>query len=349
MRILLTADPYLPVPPTLYGGIERIVGSLIAELKQRGHEVGLVAHPDSTATVDYLLGWRGMSPDSSSAHVQNVRTLRKAVNEFEPSVVHSFSRLLYLAPLLAKQLPKVMSYQRHAGGTQIKLAAALAGSSLNFTGCSEFIAKMGRQHGGTWHAIPNFVDMAQFQFAPSVAGDAPLVFLSRVEPIKGPHLAIEVAKKTGRRLLIAGNYAEYGTDRDYWDNAIAPELGRNGIEYVGPVDDAAKMALLRSAAAMIVPIQWDEPFGIVFAEALACGTPVISCPRGALPEIVRDGIEGFLIGSVDEACRAVGRLTTIDRAQCRSRAEAEFSADVVTTRYTMLYEKTIDSGRQRAR
>lgn len=343
MRVLLTADPYLAVPPKLYGGIERIVGSLIAKLKQRGQTVGLVAHPESTAPADYLLGWAGVAPVSQLAHYHNIRTLTTAAKEFRPSVVHSFSRLLYLAPLLLTRLPKLMSYQRHTGGTQIKLAAAMAGPSLRFTGCSEFIAAMGRRHGGNWDAIPNFVDTEVYKLAANVANDAPLVFLSRVEPIKGPHIAIEVAKKTGRRLLIAGNYADGGPDRDYWDNVILPEVGRNGIDYVGPVDDAAKIALLRSAAALIVPIQWDEPFGIVFAESLACGTPVISCARGALPEIIRDGTDGFLIENVEQACRAVERLPAIKREQCRARVEAEFSADVVTTRYMSLYETLVDS------
>jgi glycosyltransferase involved in cell wall biosynthesis len=341
VRVLLTADPYLAVPPKLYGGIERIVGLLIVELKKRGHIVGLVAHPESTAPVDYLRGWSGMVPQSTSDHVANVRTLLKATREFQPSIVHSFSRLAYLAPLLLRRLPKLMSYQRHTGGQPDLIAAALAGSSLQFTGCSAFIANMGRRAGGTWHAIPNFVDTGIFEFAPTVAADAPLVFLSRVEHIKGPHIAIAVAKKTGRRLLIAGNKADKGPDRDYWDNVIAPEIGRNGIEYVGPVDDATKIPLLRSAAAMIVPIQWDEPFGIVFAEALACGTPVISCARGALPDIVREGVEGFLIDGVEEGCRAVERLSTISRAQCRQRAEAEFSAEVVTARYQDIYQTMV--------
>jgi hypothetical protein len=128
VRVLLTADPYLAVPPKLYGGIERIVGLLIVELKKRGHIVGLVAHPESTAPVDYLRGWSGMVPQSTSDHVANVRTLLKATREFQPSIVHSFSRLAYLAPLLLRRLPKLMSYQRHTGGNQIRLAAALAGS-----------------------------------------------------------------------------------------------------------------------------------------------------------------------------------------------------------------------------
>jgi glycosyltransferase involved in cell wall biosynthesis len=337
VQILLTADPYLPVPPTLYGGIERIVGSLIVKLKQRGHTVGLVAHPESTAKVDYFAGWNYVEPDSVISHLRNSLTLLKASRQFEPSLIHSFSRLAYLSPLLFKRTPKVMSYQRHTGGNQIKFAAAIAGKSLAFTGNSKFIANMGRLFGGNWHAISNFVDLDFYAFSPHVTCDSPLVFLSRVEQIKGPHIAIQVAKKTRRRLIIAGNHAKHGCELRYWKDVIEPELGRNRIEYIGPVDDSAKTALLRSAVAMIVPIQWDEPFGIVFAEALACGTPIISCPRGALPEIVRDGMDGFLIRSVDEACEAVLKLGSIDRRECRRRAETMFSAEDITSQYEALY------------
>ena len=339
MRILLTADPYLAVPPKLYGGIERIVASLLVKLKHRGHTVGLVAISESTVQCDYFRAWHRTYPKSPVARMQNSLTLLKAANDFGPAVVHSFSRIFYLTPLLTRGFPKIMSYQR-APRRSIRIAATVAGRSLTFTGCSEFITGLGRAHGGTWHSIPNFVDADIYDYAEAVPDDAPLVFLSRIDRIKGAHVAIKVAKKTGRRLIIAGNHAQHGPGREYWDDLIKPELG-NGIEYVGAVDDTAKAALLRSALAMIVPIQWDEPFGIVFIELLACGTPVISCPRGALPEIVRHGLEGFLVKSVDEACEAVGRIATLGRANCRRRFETEFSADVVSRRYEQLYEAVL--------
>jgi glycosyltransferase involved in cell wall biosynthesis len=341
MRLLLTADPFVPVPPKYYGGIERIVAGLIREFRKRGHEVGLVAHSASCEPIDYFCGWRRETPSGPQAHAQNAVCLLQAFREFKPVLVHSFSRILYLSALLRLRTPKVMSYQRMVAKHTVKLGAFLGGRSLVFTGCSEFIASIGGAHGGRWHAIPNFVDTAAYEFSLTVPSDAPLVFLSRVEPIKGAHWAIEVARRTGRRLVIAGNYAASGRDREYWDNVIQPQLGKNGVEYIGPVDDPAKIRLLNSAAAMIVPIQWDEPFGIVFAEALACGTPVISCPRGALPEIVREGIDGFLVRNVDEACRAVEALDQIDRGACRKRAETSFSASGVSRRYETLYESLI--------
>jgi glycosyltransferase involved in cell wall biosynthesis len=344
MRILVTVDPEIPVPPTLYGGIERIAASLITELRSRGHQVGLVAHPESTTSVDRFFPWPVTSSGAQSAGV-NALALYRATREFEPEVVHSFSRLLYLLPLLTSSIPRVMSFQRPPTRRTVALSSWLAGARLRFTGCSEHICRLGRAAGGEWTAIPNFVDVKKFGFQPTVAENAPLVFLSRVERIKGAHTAIAIARATGRKLLIAGNHATDGSEGEYWRCEIEPHLGPN-VEYVGPVDDDRKIALLQSAAAMLVPIAWDEPFGIVFAEALACGTPVISCPRGALPEIVRDGMDGFLASGVEELADRVARISSIDRRQCRMRAESCFSTTVVTSQYEHLY---VDTLRQRAR
>lgn len=341
MRLLFTADPVLPVPPQYYGGIERIVDSLISTLRRRGHVVGLVAHPDSSSSVDYFRAWPQIEPRSPVAHLKNAVALRAAATDFGPAVIHCFSRLMYLTPLLPCRRPTVMSYQRFTGGKQITIAARLARNTLAFTGCSEFIVSMGRPYGGAWHAIPNFVATERYEFASSVPDDAPLVFLSRIERIKGAHFSIEVALRTGRRLLIAGNHAETGPDRVYWDTAIRPFIGKSGIEYLGPVDDAGKVRLLGSASAMIVPIQWDEPFGIVFVEALACGTPVISCPRGALPEIIRSGVDGFLVNDVDAACKAVDSIGQLNRRDCRQRVEGKFSAELVGTQYEALYGRLL--------
>ena len=345
MRVLLTADPELPVPPRLYGGIERVVDALVRELIRRGHAVGLVARPDSGCPADELFPWPGADSRSPADTARNALALRRAVRAFRPDVLHSFSRLAYLAGLLPARLPKVMSYQRAPSSRTVAWAARLGGRSLAFTGCSGWIAAAGRAAGGAWHAIPNFVEPGRFTFVPAVPADAPLVFLSRVERIKGAHTAIAIAEAAGRRLAIAGNRPDSAGATAYWDDEIAPHLGRDGIEYVGPVDDARKDALLGSAAALVVPIEWEEPFGIVFAEALACGTPVISSPRGALPEIVEPGRTGFLIASVAEGADAVARLGELDRAACRGRAEGEFSTGAVVGRYEALY-RSLPGGRE---
>ena len=338
LRLLITADPEVPVPPKLYGGIERIIDSLCSGLAAKGHEVFLLSNRESTCVSAHRLSWLAQSSRSKLGTVLNTVKLVEAYRAIKPDIIHSFSRLAYLAPFLVQKMPKIMSYQREPTARTVALAVRLAKrGSLSFTGCSQYICNRGSAAGGTWNAIYNFVDTDFFTPAPSASANGPLVFLSRVESSKGADVAIEIARSVGRRLIVAGNRAASGPELDFWTKKIEPQLGK-GVEYVGEVDDVAKRSLLREAAALIVPIQWEEPFGIVFAEALACGTPIISCPRGALPEIVRNGIDGFLVRSPEEGCEAVARLVEIDRDVCRQRAVENYSKLAVVDSYENLYQ-----------
>jgi glycosyltransferase involved in cell wall biosynthesis len=335
MRILVTADPALPVPPKLYGGIERVIASLAEKLLAGGYEVGLIAHPNSTCKVTTNFAW----PSNSADMFAHMRRVRATVRAFRPDIVHSFSRLLYLLPVLAnRRLPKIMSFQREPTLRTVRWANRIARGSLSFTGCSEAISRRGREAGGIWQTIYNFVDIERFTFSPHVRPDAPFIFLSRVERIKGAHTAIAACREAGRRLIIAGNYADDDSPAGrYWREEIAPYLGRDGVEYVGEVNDKQKDELLGQAAALIVPIQWEEPFGIVFAEALACGTPVLSCRRGALPEIVVDGIHGFLSENLEQVIDSISRISSLDRKKCRERAVEVFSIEANVAKYEELY------------
>jgi glycosyltransferase involved in cell wall biosynthesis len=340
MRILLLADPIIAVPPIGYGGIERIINSLAGELRARGHIVGLVALDGSSCPVDTFFSWPGARVSHRLDTVRNAIALARAAHSFRPDVVHSFSRLAYLFGLLPSKLPKIMSYQRHVSAGQTKPALRLArDGSLHFTGCSEFICRQGRPGGGDWEPIYNFADVSRIDYVAAVPSDAPLLFLSRVDSIKGPDLAIEIAKCSGRRLLVAGNAPTSGHEKDFFDQKVAPHLGRDGIEWIGEVGDVKKNELLGLCAAMLVPIQWHEPFGIVFAEALAAGTPVISCARGALPEIVRPGVTGFFIDDVASGVAAVSKIASLDRAACRADAESRFSLGPCTDSYEKLYRR----------
>ncbi|MGH8442776.1 MAG: glycosyltransferase [Nevskiaceae bacterium] len=333
MRVLLTSDPMLPVPPRLYGGIERVIADLAGWLREQGVQVGLVAHRDSTQPVGAFFAW----PGEPASHASHAWALRQACREFRPDLVHSFSRLAYLLPVVLGGARAIMSYQRHPTRWTVRAASLLGGRRLRFTGCSDYLTHLGERAGGRWSTVHNFVDLRRYPFAPRVAPDAPLLFLSRLDRVKAPHLAIEIARAAGRRLIVAGNAATAGPEEAYFREQVEPHFGRDGIEYVGPVDDTAKARLLGSASALLVPVQWDEPFGIVFAEALACGTPVIATARGALPEIIEHGRHGFLVGRIDDGVRAIGELATIDRGECRQRAERAFSLEVVAPRYLELY------------
>jgi glycosyltransferase involved in cell wall biosynthesis len=168
-----------------------------------------------------------------------------------------------------------------------------------------------------------------------------LTFLGRLEPIKGAREAIEIARRAGRSLVLAGNRVTSDEGRRYFEQEIAPQLDHRTIRYVGEVDDEQKNALLGESAALLMPIQWDEPFGLVMAEALACGTPVIGFARGSVPEVVRHAETGFVCDGIDEAVLAAGRLGEIDRRRCRWDAEARFGVDPVVDAYERVYAEAL--------
>jgi len=341
MRILLTADPGLPVPPTGYGGVERIIDSLVREYRHRGHTVGLLAQTGSTCAADQLYSWPAAAGKPRPGVLRGASALSRCIAAFRPEILHSFSRLAFMLPQLTRSLPKVMSFQRHTGGASVRWASRLARGSLRFTGCSDFICSMGSRAGGEWTTISNFVDLGKYPFAPRVDKDAPLVFLSRIESIKGPDVAIDLAVASGRRLVLAGNRPQGGAELEYWKRRIEGRIGRDGVEWIGEVNDAQKKDLLQKACALVVPIQWDEPFGIVFVEALACGTPVITCARGAAPEIVEDGRTGFFMTDINSGVAAVARLGEIERAACRGAAEARFGSGRCAGQYLGLFREML--------
>jgi glycosyltransferase involved in cell wall biosynthesis len=339
MRIAITADPMLPVPPREYGGIERVVDMLVRGLVARGHEVVLFAHADSDVPCR-LVSYRGRRPRHAGDVVRNTLTVARLALE-RPDLVHSFGRLAYLAPLLPGRLPKIMSYQRQPSLRQIRHAMGVAShETLSFTGCSAHIARQIAPFAPVI-AIHNGVSLDKFTPAIDLPDAAPLVFLGRLERIKGVHTAIRVAQRSGRDLVIAGNVVDDAGGRQYYETEIAPHVDGARIRYVGPVDDRAKNTLLARAAALLMPVEWEEPFGIVMIEALACGTPVLGFRRGAVPEVIGDGVTGFLCDDADGMVRAVARLSHIDRSACRADCEARFSADVIVDAYERLYRDRI--------
>jgi glycosyltransferase involved in cell wall biosynthesis len=336
VRVLVTADPGLPVPPRHYGGIERIIHLLVEGLVARGHAVMLVAEAGSVVDCPFVPYGTGKG---ALAHARNAWLIRRAVTDHQPDVIHSFSRLAYLAPIALHGAIKVMSYQRAVTPRSIAIGRRLFGSRVRFVACSRQMVSPAVS-GPDWDVVFNAVPVDRFTFVPVVADNAPLVFLGRVERIKGPDLAIEIARRSGRRLIIAGNVPD--EHRDYFDQQIAPHVDGGMVEYVGPVDDTQKVALLGRALAFLMPIRWAEPFGIVMAEALACGTPVLGLAEGSVPEVVRHGVTGFVEADVDGLVRAVGRAASLSRHTCRADAEARFSADALVQGYEGVYRRALD-------
>jgi glycosyltransferase involved in cell wall biosynthesis len=216
----------------------------------------------------------------------------------------------------------------------------LSRGTLSFTACGAHLIRQW-QSDPLFHVIYNGVPLAKYRFEEKVEPDAPLMYLGRVEEIKGVHLAIEVAQKSGRRLLIAGNVPEAEHHRRYFAERVRPHLKDGTINYVGPVDDVTKNQLLGQSAALLMPLLWEEPFGIVMAEALACGTPVIGLRRGSVPEIVEDGVNGFVCDSVEGMITRIRRIREIDRRASRRIAEERFSDRVIVEQYEGLYRKLV--------
>ena len=343
LHVAITVDPYIPVPPAGYGGMERVVDVLVRGLSARGHRVTLMAHPDSTVPA-HLMPY-GVPPHWGAwprfAELMQVGTgLLRLAREVD--LIHSFGRLAALLPVLPlRALPKIQSYGREIPWDGVRNALRLAGSSIRFTGCSTDLYR--RTADGTptssWSTVYNPVDVCRYTEIEAVPDDAPLAFLGRIEQIKGTHNAIAIARAAKRALVIAGNIG----DQAYFDEHVRPALGRDGISYIGEVDDAAKNAMLGRAAALLMPIEWDEPFGIVMIEALACGTPVIAYRRGSVPEVVVDGSTGFVVDGIEAAAAAVGRLSEISRRACRADVVERFSSDVIVNDYVRLYEEALGS------
>jgi glycosyltransferase involved in cell wall biosynthesis len=341
LRILVTADPEIPVPPRHYGGIERIIALLVDGLTARGHDVTLVAHPDSAAPCR-LVPWRGLKSTSPVDTAANAAQVARAVWHFRPDVVQGFGRLGYLVPVLPLAVPKVMSYQRAITPRSVRLGGWLSRGTITWTGCSRRLIEP-VQHLGRWTVIHNAVPVDRFECRTTAERDAPLMFLGRIEAIKGTHLAIDVARRAGRNLVIAGNVPDAAEHQEYFRSQVAPAIDGTNVVYAGAVDDREKSHLLSRSAALLMPVLWEEPFGIVMAEALACGTPVIGLSRGAFPEVVDEGVTGFACRDVDAMVAAVGRVDVLDRAACRRAAEQRFSGPALVAAYENLYARVVVS------
>ena len=335
LRIAITVDPEIPVPPKHYGGIERIVDLLVRGLAGRGHEVTLFANPASDVPCR-LLPYTGLRSRSAADLCRNLWFTSSQILRCRPDVVHSFGRLAYLLPVLPLKIPKIMSYQRIITERSVAWAERLARGTLHFTGCSGHLIR-NFERRKNWHVVYNAVPAGAYRFNPAVESDAPLIFLGRIEEIKGPHLAIEVARRSGRRLILAGNIPP--GHESFFERQVKPFIDGDRVRYAGPVGDIEKNELLGRAAALLMPILWDEPFGIVMAEALACGTPVIGLKRGSVPEVVQHGVNGFVCESVEEMAAAAPMLSRIGRGACRLIMEERFSDRALVNSFEQMYRE----------
>jgi glycosyltransferase involved in cell wall biosynthesis len=340
MKILMVMDPGILVPPNGYGGIERIVEILALQYTEMGHEVHLLVTPGSLVkgcTV-YPFGKEGFPPkkrDALKAIPTAWQFLWKHRNDFD--LVHSFGRLAYLLPILNHPVKKIMSYQREITSRNVWLINKLPSRQLFFTACSaDLLSRVNIASKGIWEPIYNAVTFSKYTLQPKVPDDAPLMFLGRLERIKGCHTAIEIAKATGNKLIIAGNISTIPEELEYFERDIKPFIDGRQITYVGAINDAEKNHWLGLSKALIFPIEWNEPFGIVMIEAMACGTPVIGYNRGSVNEVIDEGVTGFKVQDKAGMVLAVNQLAAINRTNCCLHAKQRFDAAVIASHYLRL-------------
>ena len=343
MNIALIADPYIAIPPYNYGGIERVIDMLIKGYLKRGHRITLWAHPDSK--VDCELMPYGIVPHRGCAIRmrelwQVASALYKRRKKYD--IVHCYGRMATMIPLCFSKIPKIQSYQRAVTRRNVWLVNKLAGGTIFFTANSHSCHKYGTLPG-RWKTIYNGILLDKYTFNNHVSQDAPLVFLGRIEKIKGLHTAIDVVLATGKRLVIAGNVIKQGDAYNYFRKEIEPKIDGKQIIYIGEVNDEQKNKLLKNTLALLMPVDWEEPFGIVMIESLACGTPVIGFKRGAIPEVIQNGINGFICDGKEEMKTAIRRINEIDRKKCRQIAEKRFSDKVIVEEYMKLYKELINT------
>ena len=333
MKIGIVAPPWLPVPPPAYGGTEAVIDSLAVGYTALGHDVRLFAAGDSRCPVSK--GWvfpSGVTPMNDVAaechHVQCAYEDLRACD-----VIHDHT---VLGPAMAPpDVPVVVTMH----GPMTKSVRMLCS---RFPGNTNIVAISSSQRESApelpiQDVIHHGVELTKISYGAGNGGY--LLFLGRMSPNKGVHDAITIAQRAGIPLLIAAKMRE-SDEREYFRECVKPELSQS-IQYVGEADEAEKFRLLGSALALVNPLQWPEPFGMVMIESLATGTPVISFRGGSPSEIVDHGRTGFLCASVEDAANAALLVPVIDRSVCRRTVAERFSASRMTQDYDSVFRRVL--------
>ena len=339
MRVALVSSPFLAVPPRKYGGTELFIAQLAEGLKNSGVDVVVYANGESTVAVETRWVYKSQQWPISGEVFDNLKDFNHsswAVSDAaaDCDVIHlnSVSALMFTRYAQSKFV-----YTMHHVHEEHLSEIYQFFPSVEFVTISDFQ----RQHETMtrMRCIHHGIDLTTYNAHPGKREY--LSFLGRIAPIKGTHIAIEVAKKSGIPLKIAGEVQPQF--RPYFDKEIKPHIDGKFIEYVGEVDLQQKDELLGNSQALLFPVQWNEPFGLVMIEAMACGTPVLALPGGAVGEIVRDGISGFVCQSADEmAQRARDLPGPFTPANVRQYCQQYFSLDRMVADYLALYQELVD-------
>ena len=323
------------VPPKLYGGTERIVSYLTEALVRQGHEVALFASGNSETAAE-LVPCAPKALRLADVHdtlpfsILQLEKIRRRAGDFD--VLHFHTDYLHfpLVPGLASPAVTTMHGRLDLPNYQ-SLFAEFAHMPLVSISDDQRKPLPARWVATVPHGLP--IDL--YSFSPGSAGGY-LAFLGRISPEKRPDRAIEIASRAGAELKIAAKVDK--VDQAYFDEKIRPLLRDPRIEYVGEINDAEKQAFLDGASALLFPIDWPEPFGLVQIEAMACGVPVIAWRRGSVPEVVEDGVTGFVVEGIDEAVAAVDKVPSLSREAVRRSFEKRFSIERAARDYVRVYK-----------
>lgn len=340
MRIGQVAPLYESVPPRLYGGTERVVSYITEELVKLGHEVTLYASGDSCTAARLrsvceralrLEGGKLLSP--LAHHLNLIETVAQEADEFD--VVHFHLDYLPFSQIRRLEIPAVTTLH---GRLDIPDLYPLFREFSDMRLISISDAQRAPMPWAGWlatvhHGIP--ADLHQPSFEPGEY----LAFLGRISPEKRVDRAIEIARMAGLPLRVAAKIDE--VDRNYFESEISDLLANSDVEFVGEIAEKEKTEFLGNASALLFPIDWPEPFGLVLIESMACGTPVIAFRGGSVAEIVDDGVTGFVVESVEEAVEALQRIPSLDRRACHQRFLERFTSRRMCQEYLAAYEREI--------
>jgi glycosyltransferase involved in cell wall biosynthesis len=338
LRIAQVAPLHESVPPRLYGGTERIVSYLTENLVADGHDVTLFASGDSETSARLVAcSPRALRlahcPDSLPWHLAMLEQVALRAHAFD--VVHFHIDYLHFPVSLRERYAHITTLHGRLDLPDLApLYAAYADVPLvSISNAQRAPLPQVAWQGTVYHGFPE--DLYRLERKP----DDYLVFLGRISSEKRPDRAIEIARRAGCRLRIAAKVDR--ADREYFERDIEPLLRQPHVEYLGEIDQGDKQALLGGARALVFPIDWPEPFGMVMAESLACGTPVIASRCGSVPEVIEDGVTGFICDDLDQAVAAVARLPELSRERCREVFEQRFTAERMTADYLSIYRRLL--------
>jgi glycosyltransferase involved in cell wall biosynthesis len=342
VRVAVLAPVWFPVPPTAYGGIERVVAQLADGLAAKGHDVTIFASGDSRLRRARLASVYERAPTEHIGEtyweIRHLLGCYERQDEFD--IVNDHSGMLAALVGGALRTPVVHTVHGPLVGEPGRMYEQICAivPRLRLISISEN-QRLPKPHLPWVATCPNAIDLSLYPFDPDrgkggVRGDY-LLFVGRMTADKGAHRAIEVAREAGLPLKLAGKCREPG-EQAYFDELVRPYLGE-AVEYCGEVPHAEKVELLRGARATLFPIDWEEPFGLVMLESMACGTPVIATRRGAVPEVVEDGVDGIVVDDVSEMTAALARADRLDPATIRKSVERRFSGDRMVAAYEAAY------------